>query len=326
MTETLRPDPDEELFRELKIIHMDPILTAVFDEMRVCIEYFRTAPQTSTEINRIMSELDTKWRIAMHRKGKFTGIARFPDPAQPDAPLVETFYEDQPIIFRGVFPEEIGEGTIATYDTEETNFYDLRIQLSRLSKDQEGNEFEYVGSAALDAVEKLDIDGLMSIDRAKLTLLHFQPELYATLERSLTEEAEHECEIALRLKDLAYDSEGQDVETRDQTLLALDTYTNHLLKFDGLYGYVLGSDGMGWLLDEDGVPEQCKMEVLALAKVHAVDWRLAANYDDDRFLPHVIVHFGRPKLGDQTRTSLVPLSGIHTLQSQRHTFYNDQTE
>lgn len=321
----MQPDPNEELFDSLNSVHMDPALSRVFAEMNIHRERLKEVPQTSSEINRLMSELDAQWRVAMHRKGKFTGIAQFPDETKHGHPMTEKYYEDQAIIFRGVYPTEIADGTIETYDTEETKFYDLKIQLSLITVEN-GKEHEVVGSAAVENIAQLDIDGFMSLERARHTLRHFQPELFARLGRLFGKESQDECETILRLNGTYYDAEYDKGEDADQIRLALYTYSNYMQKFDGLFGYVVGVNGMGWAINEEGQPVKCNLKGTSIVKVHALDWHVNAAFGDDTIVPHIVVSIGGRDLGDQSKPVLIPIRAINTFESQRHTFYNAKTE
>ena len=322
----MRPGPDEELFHSLKTIHMDPTISSVFDEMNIHRERLKQVPQNSSEINALMNELDAQWRVAMHRRGRFTGIARFPDDSQPGHPFVEKYYENQTIIFRGVYPTEIADGTVETYDTEETKYYDLQIELAHVSHDNTGKENNVTGYAKIEDIAQLDIDGLMSLERARHTLQHFQPELYTRLGQLFAENSSDECETILRLSAMRYDASHDDSEDSEQIRLALYTYSNAIQKFDGLFGYILGANGMGWALTEEGKPVKSNVKGTSVVKVHALDWHVDAAFGNDDIVPHLVVTIGGRDLGDHSRPVLIPLNAVHTFESQRQLFYKAQTE
>ena len=322
----MRPDPNEELFHSLKTVHMDPALSNVFDEMQIHRERLKHVPLNSHEINALMSELDAKWRLAMHRKAKFTGVARFPDDSQPGRPSIEKYYENETVIFRGVQPTEIADGTVETYESEETKFYDLQIHLSLVTQGSDGTESDVPGVAKIEDIAQLDIDGFMSLERARHTLLHFQPELYARLGKLFRQESADECETALRLALLGYDANFDDSEVVEQIRLALYTFSNAMQKFDGLFGYVLEVNGMGWAINDEGKPVKSNLKGCSIVKVHAFDWHLDAAFGNDDIVPHLVATIGGRDLGNQSKPVLIPLHAVQRFESQRGMFYKHQTE
>ena len=140
MSEILHGKGEEELFRSLETIHLEPEVAKVFDHMRAYNEILAEEPVNAARINQIMNELDEFWHPLIDTKARFTGLAGFKDQELATNGIASlTYYEDEAVTFRGVQPVEDLQRSIGISDSEDIpRYYQLHVGFVRVLRAEGG--------------------------------------------------------------------------------------------------------------------------------------------------------------------------------------------
>jgi hypothetical protein len=312
------PELSNETFDSLHALYIDPMLTKVFAEIKLYKELLATQAQTEEEINSLMREIDDSWRLLMKETAIFTGYASFPNEQIPGGAVSRDFYDEETVSFGGVIPTPLEFAGIGCDD--EPKFYDLRVHLSREGISSDGDIVTVSGSADIDEIISLDFQRFMSPERARRILENFQPDLIDAIDEALLHDTSDEGALAIRMSGLAYDPSAHDERTKENVGLALDVYTNSLLKLDTHNGYSSVFVGRVWVQDD----EESKVghaEVSQLVKADRIIWRISPEIGEDRVVPHISLYLCGSELNQTSLPLHVPASSISSLESVRIRYY-----
>lgn len=312
---------ETQLFETLETTHMEPLIRGVFDEIRVYNELLVNQPLNRDEINSIINELDTKWSTLIDSTAVFSGRASFPNPSH-DNQFEEDYYDEETFTFGGVISHSDHERNLFIEENE-PRYYDLRVHLEREVVGPDGEVARLVGGAKVDEVVALEIENIMSFERARYILEDNCPELLDDIDIALSADASDEGSAALGLAACSYDPIIHDEHTREQVKEALNCYTAALITFDARVGYHLAVDGHAWLMNEvTGVAQLAMLEGVSLAVVERILWCENPEKDVNNLVPSLASRLHREEINDTSDLLFIPFASIDALSSLRYQYYS----
>lgn len=322
--ETRNNQPDEQaLFEAVEGVRLDPFLSEVLEKMRVFNDLLSAEPQNETEINEIMSEVDTEWKNLIQEPVSFTGIAWFLDERNLNREeLVRSYYEEHEMRFLGVIPHEVGRD----FSQEDARYYELRVLVEREAIDGEGRVVGLRGTIRIDDIAALEFSGLMSVSRARKILELYAPQMISDIDIAMLNEADDETELLKRLENIITD-EHQFADFDDaafsQLMIALNIYTNSLLTYDTGAPYKVRLDGDIWFAQNaTTVLPALIPDTLELARIARVVWERMHEDGPRTIRPMLDLYILASEKDDAETHVYAPFSTIKQLASLRHEFYS----
>jgi hypothetical protein len=323
MTEIFSPTSIEQFdpFESLSALQMEPIVSRVFKDIQVYRELLQAQPLNESEINTVMLELDGMWRQLLHEPAVFTGFASFPNEQLAEGSVTRDFYDRQQVEFNGVKPSP--KDSEGMYESDDPQFYDLKIKLIRESINYRGEIVEVEGLADIDEIISLEFDRYMSPIRARRVLENYVPEIIDDIDGALLNGISDEAELAAKLSGLGIDQQECDDETNDLVSSALDTYVNYLIKFDHVNGYSLSVEGRVWVYKISDNPQIVHASTTSLAQVDRIVWGISPETDDDRLVPQLVTVLYGQEIDEASDVLHVPLTSVEEFLSIRSAYYRN---
>ena len=327
MSEAVSSD-DDSYFNQIKNVHTDPYITAVFAEVRTYNDLLATEPLDESEIIDIMTTLDRKWANIIQENAVVTGRLGFAPENLKFGEVVWGYYVDQDIQFNGIVPVPIsmaiGDDGVERYICE------LQVQVIRetILDDDDCSIVMQTGRARIDELASIEFPHMMSSNRARYWLEYYHRDAIESIDVALLNPGLEECELASRLSDIEVNLEaihGNDEDLAERSVQALTIYTEtYIGGFDSEMNYDIVATGDCWVIEDgDRRPAEFSGEEERMPfRVSRVAW-VPEQQNSHIVVPHVVATLITPYKDIEGLNVLIPLKGISEFRSHRYAYFNN---
>lgn len=305
---------DQEFFRALEALHMDPLVETVFEDIRAQNMMLAKTPMTEDEARHVRNKIDAKWTEVLYETATFTGmISRL----ENDKISKPKYREDKEYLFKGVELAVETDRNLGINRDDPSRIYQLYVYLTRTRESGELEKF----MAKTENIASLEFAETVSYKRAVHLLRNYEPKLLECVEYALSNPNEDESLTAMGLEGLVYADPDPDEDVTALVARALNTYVESNITFDTNIGYVISIDGETW--QHSGALLQIEAHT-APASIEGVEWR--ARPKDFQIAPHFRLHLSGKTSDDEPETLFVPLDAVSSVYSLRHKFWQDHNK
>lgn len=306
----------QQLISDLDTLQMDPYISNVLKDVEILNELLRSEPKTEEEIKELMRDVDSRWIELIDEFVRFTGRATFPDVSIPGGGNVENYYENEEMMFGGIIPYRLVDD-----DEGEYRLYELRVVFEREAIDSEGRHVILRGLATTTDIAEIEHSNLMSIERAKKILEHYEPDILEDIEVALLNPSQDESNMIMGLQGYILTAADRDDENIQTVKKALNTLCRNYVQLDVYNSYIMSINGRGWIADSNTY-SLCNIEASGLVHIEEVIWELSPDDRHDTIVPHVAIRIlGLEVNSTSDKQYAVPLTSISDLRSLRMAFY-----
>lgn len=318
---------EQTYFDQLAALHMDPLISKIFDKINKYNRKLSDQPANIDEILEAINEINTEWEYLLGEQAVVTGRLSFWDEATNSLDMqnhVPSFCESQNVVFRGVVAQFSASDAMAEA-MGGRRIYQLLVLFGSEDINDEGEAYTTTASGTVDDIAKIEFNYAMSPERAKLWLEHYLPDEIAKIDEMISSPGREECELVMRLKGMQINLR-QLHEVDEATIVltenALTAYLESIISFDQEVPYLVTASGRVWRLVEDNTAKRFDLEAKSIAKINRIIWQCGPDDDFGIVRPILEAEFLAPEKDLAGSPLLVPLAVVDDIQSIRYDFFH----